>query len=127
LGGTETTSRTRSLPKAARVRTRREFLSARGRGRKTTTPHFLVVRTPAPSGIARIGITVTRKVGNAVVRNRIKRRIREAFRHIRDELVADDYIVIARRGSPDLTAREVAAELAPAFGAKETPPVEAQS
>ncbi len=124
MGGTETTSRSRSLPKAARVRTRREFLSARGQGRKTTTPHFLVVRTPAPAGMARIGITVTRKVGNAVVRNRIKRRIREAFRHIRKGLVADDYIVIARRGSPDLSAREVAAELATAFGATEATAVE---
>ena len=117
MGGTETTSRARSLPKAARVRKRRDFLSARGRGRKTATPHFLVVRTPAPAGMARLGITVTRKVGNAVVRNRIKRGIREAFRHSRGALPGDDYIVIARRGSPDLTARDVAAELTPVFEA----------
>ena len=116
MGGTETTSRARSLPRAARVRKRRAFLSARRRGKKTATPHFLVVRTPAPAGMARLGITVTRKVGNAVVRNRIKRQIREAFRHFRGALADDDYIVIARRGSPDLTARDVAAELAPAFG-----------
>jgi ribonuclease P protein component len=53
----------------------------------------------------RLGITVSRKVGNAVVRNRIKRGIREWFRRCRDEMAGDiDLVVIARPAARDLTA-----------------------
>jgi ribonuclease P protein component len=44
----------------------------------------------------RLGLTVSRKVGNAVVRNQIKRRIREWFRRHRNEFPKGDLVVIAR-------------------------------
>ncbi|MEO1067337.1 MAG: ribonuclease P protein component [Pseudomonadota bacterium] len=52
---------------------------------------------------ARVGFTVTRKIGNAVVRNRIRRRLKEAIRHTDDGLFdADhDYVLIGRQ--PALT------------------------
>ena len=47
---------------------------------------------------SRLGITVSRKAGNAVCRNRFKRRVREWFRHRRAEFGEDlDLVVIARR------------------------------
>jgi ribonuclease P protein component len=55
-------------------------------------------RSDGPAG-ARVGLTVTRKIGNAVVRNRIRRRLKEALRAARPlEAEADhDYVLIARR------------------------------
>ncbi len=66
----------------SRLRRRREFLSVQARGQKQHLRHFLVfiVHDGAESGAPRIGITVTKKIGNAVVRNAIKRRVREVFR-----------------------------------------------
>ena len=49
---------------------------------------------------ARLGLTVSRRVGNAVVRNRVKRRIREWFRRVGREIAhGRDLVVIARRGA----------------------------
>jgi len=57
----------------------------------------------------RLGVTVSRKVGNAVVRNRVKRRVREWFRTHGDRLPADvDIVVIARRDAAELGGAEVA-------------------
>lgn len=52
----------------------------------------------APAADARVGFTVTKKVGNAVVRNRIKRRLRALATEFQDEFDATtDYVIVARR------------------------------
>lgn len=56
----------------------------------------------------RLGITVGRKVGGAVVRNRIKRHVREWFRGVRPELYpAIDLVVIGRSAAAELSGSEV--------------------
>ena len=75
--------------------------------------YFLVFRLDRSNGEAvRLGITVTRKVGNAVRRNRIKRLVREWFRSRQRELAPCDLVVIAKRDFPRrATLAQVAADL----------------
>ncbi len=57
-----------------------------GRGRKLRTPHLLVLYTRGRRKSSRWGLVVSRKVGNAVKRNQVKRWLREAIRHSRGDL-----------------------------------------
>lgn len=61
----------------------------------------------------RLGVTVSGRIGNAVVRNRIKRRVRECFRlELRDLMPPDaSLVVIARKGAGDLRYSEIQTEL----------------
>lgn len=102
----------RSFPKAARLRVRREFLALQRRGKRRYCPHFVVIVAPAQGARSRLGITVTRRLGNAVVRNRLKRLVREFFRNHQSALVpAQDILVIPRAGAEALTSAQVGEEL----------------
>lgn len=94
-------------PGALRSSLRRaDFLRATRQGRRFSTDYFLLyLFDRKDSGPARLGITVTRKVGNAVRRNRIKRLVREWYRHRQARpgatLEASDLVVIAKRDLPE--------------------------
>ncbi|WP_025886248.1 ribonuclease P protein component [Asaia prunellae] len=89
-----------------KLRKRPEFLRVASRGRKVATPGLVlqVLRTEHEAP-ARVGFTVTKKVGNAVVRNRTRRRLRAALQHVarKTDLAAVDLVLIGRdstRGRP---------------------------
>lgn len=101
-----------TLPKSARVLERRDFDKIHRRGIRLHTPAFTVVacRTVVPGGTsARFGCAVSRKVGNAVVRNRLKRLMRELFRRSRARLPPTDLVVILRPEAAALTRGGLAA------------------
>jgi ribonuclease P protein component len=100
-------------PKEARVRRRAEYLSLQREGRRRHTEHLVFIRRQTKDRSTRLGVTVSSRVGNAVVRNRVKRLLREAFRHYRADLVPPvDVVVIAKPGADTLTYAQVAHEFA---------------
>ena len=104
--------RSHCFPKEARLRKRHEFLALRNTGKRMRSKHFLLVRHLAGQAPAQLGITVTKKIGGAVARNRIKRGVREGFRQIRASLpLAGKILVIAQNGSSRLKSQEIQAEI----------------
>ena len=73
------------FPSSCRLRTSREYSQIWRQGRRCHTTHLIVIAAPGSTSV-RLGISVSRKVGNAVCRNRIKRWLREYFRRHRAEL-----------------------------------------
>ncbi len=82
------------FPRSCRLTARRQFLEVYKCGRKARRPSFTVFGLPNDVGRCRIGLTVTRKIGGAVARNRIKRVLRDVFRRHRMELQPPMDIVI---------------------------------
>jgi ribonuclease P protein component len=96
-----------------RLRKRAEFLAVR-RGEKRRGRLFLMeVLDRGVTEAPRVGFTVTKKVGNAVVRNRIRRRLREAVRvHAAGDMKpGKDYVIVGREDILTAPFDELAAEL----------------
>lgn len=83
--GAEPTSDQR-LPRVLRLRRSADYRFVQGRGRRVRLAHVLVLYTPGRAPQSRFGLVVSRKVGNAVRRNRVKRWLREAIRRNRSAL-----------------------------------------
>jgi ribonuclease P protein component len=106
------------LPRAAHVRHRTDYLAIQNRGRRVAGPNLLLFALAGASSEGqegrqgRIGITVSKKVGNAVVRNRVKRWIRECYRRGRPQFPARlDLVVVARPAAAAASHAVVCREL----------------
>ncbi len=109
------------------IRKRADFLAA-NRGIRVARPGFVLLAHPNDGRGKRFGVTVTKKIGNAVVRNRMKRRFRELLRAtLPDAGLADhDHVLIGREGGVErdfaLMKDELVAALARAAAGKGDPP-----
>lgn len=106
-----------AFPNVVRLRKRTEFLRLTNAQNKFAGRGILVVWIQNNANIetARIGITVSKKIGCAVKRNRIKRVIRDIFRRNRTKLIAADINVIARSASASMNYDDLNLELTKAF------------
>jgi ribonuclease P protein component len=99
-----------TFPKARRVLKRRDFLRIQHQGHRIYGNRIIVQFMPNRTPSVRLGLTVSRKIGNAVVRNRIKRWLREVFRRLPEVAQsrfgqgrAFDVVVTPKRGVEDFT------------------------
>jgi len=100
------------LGRAGRLRSSKDFRRVNRQGRRQASPHFVALLAPGREPHTRLGLAVSRRVGNAVARNRVKRRLREWFRCSRDSLPEGrDLVVIARRGAAELSSAHFVGEL----------------
>ena len=96
-----------------RIRLRRsvDFERVRQEGRSWSHPMLVLVAAPNSVGLTRIGVVAGRRLGTAVARNRAKRLLREAARHLYPRLTPGwDLVLIARH--PILTVKEPQVEAA---------------
>jgi ribonuclease P protein component len=108
------------FPASSRLRRTKDFQRASRVARKVATDHFVLLLAPRRPGTiadsARLGVTVSRRVGPAVTRNRVKRAIREWFRRTHIQIDPQlDLVVIARPSAARMLGREIARELGEAF------------
>jgi ribonuclease P protein component len=98
------------FPRAARLLRRSEFVRVQEGGHRVHTPHFVILLAAGEG--QRLGVTVGRRVGGAVRRNRVKRLVREVFRRNRALFPADcDIVLVARPGADRLDYESVKGEL----------------
>lgn len=90
------------LPKQYRLRHSRDFARVRRYGRSWGSPLLALYVLPTRSPELHVGFSVSKKVGKAVIRNRVKRRMREAVRHELPQLRSgQDLVFIARPASAE--------------------------
>jgi ribonuclease P protein component len=101
-----------------RLKRRRDFLRVAAKGKRAARPGLVLQAMAADAPAPRIGFTVTKKVGNAVVRNRAKRRLREAARLAIPALLAEgamapgwELVLIGRDATPSRDFRTLLGDL----------------
>ena len=86
----------RRFGKPEALHTRRDFLRVQNNATRFRRAHMVLLVAQGEEGTARVGYTVSRKVGNAVVRNRVRRRLKEIIR-THPELLSQgiDHVIVA--------------------------------
>lgn len=105
--------RFQGFPASRRIRRRRDFSHIYASGQKQHSAHFILFALFQQGQAQRVGIAASKKVGNAVARNRVKRLLREYFRTLAFSLPGCQFVAVAKPGSSSLCLCDVARELGP--------------
>lgn len=106
------------MKKTVSIKENREFRRLYYRGKSEATRYIVVYCSKNRLGRNRLGLTVSTKLGGAVVRNRIKRLLREAYRlHEAEFKTGYDFVVVARSRAAGAKCREIEKALLEAMGA----------
>ena len=97
------------MEKQYRLKSNGAFLFAYRRGKRSSS-HDLVMHT-AKSRSVKVGFSVSKKVGNAVVRNRTKRRLRACFRPLVGDVKNGLYVLVARPSAAEATFQSLQAQV----------------
>lgn len=97
------------FPKRVRLLRRLEFTSTMDKGLKVVTPYLVLLGQSGSQQESRMGLIVSKKVGPAVVRNKVKRRLREAFRNWQARPQGLDFVIIARASLAEAEYEQVQA------------------
>tara|TARA_B100000902_G_C27127237_1_gene821759 strand:+ start:435 stop:788 length:354 start_codon:yes stop_codon:yes gene_type:complete len=102
-----------SFPKSDRLLKREEFTSILDNGIKVVDSNIVVLGKHNAHSRCRMGLIVSKKVGNAVIRNQVKRHLRESFRNPgKPDMVSPiDFVVIARAKAAKAGSHEIAQSL----------------
>jgi len=102
-----------TFEKRERITKRREFVNLNLHGKRCYARSFAVISKQNGRDITRLGISVGKKVGNSVKRNRIKRMIREFFRHSKGQIPKGyDIMIVALKKGDEFPFLKVQEELA---------------
>jgi ribonuclease P protein component len=100
-----------------KILNRADFVKLNRSGKRLYTKHFTLIINENGQGVTRLGVTVTRKMGNAVRRNRVKRLIREFFRLNKKQLPqGHDIVIIAKKDIGYLDLWKIKEEIGIVFG-----------
>lgn len=97
------------MKKDFRVKKNKEFQEAFKKGKSVANRQFVVYVLSKPGQENfRIGLSVSKKIGNAVVRNQVKRYVRQSFHEFQERVIpGNDYIIIARKPVADMGMQEI--------------------
>ena len=103
---------TLGLPREFRLRKTSDVQQVQRQGRRIRLPNLMVLFSVGLPGRVRVGLTVSRKVGNAVVRNRVKRWLRETIRTELDGFpMGTDVVMIAHPQSMDAGLEGISSDI----------------
>lgn len=102
----------RNLPKSARLLNKDDYARVFAKSCRVSDQNFVSLGSINHLPYARLGLAISvKQAGNAVQRNRIKRQIREVFRHHKEALAGLDVVIVGRQGLGKKTNDELRASL----------------
>lgn len=96
------------MKKINRIKKRKEFNYIFKNGKSISSKNIVLIYTPSKLKVYKIGYSVSKKVGKAVVRNKVKRRMKEAVLKVTSKLVPKmNYIFVAKPSASEATFLEI--------------------